>query len=430
VGRRRPASIVAALALAAILAGCSERPRLNPLDPGNVGTGGQIPGFNALAGDGQVELRWIRLTQQGVLGYSVERWWPGGTPEVLAESLPPGTSGLVDYDVQNDSTYVYRLLAHIESSTDATSPPDTSTPGARKIVVLSAGLPGLVGLTPDARDILYSERSSEAYGEIALDSVHVVNWLTLPEAGLVIRKGFDGLPAGSQLGVADPASVSVTALRGVGWVASAALQNVRSYGPSLDDPNPQVTISGVGRARVVRAGTADPSVWVGNEDGTVFRFTPAGTLLGRWSLGTPILAIALDEAEEKAWVAAGMNGVDNLYVIDGVDSTATLTRSGLPNVVDLAFAAPTRWLWISCRGTPRAANGLLIRADDAGVAEMTLSGIEPFGLTVGTGGTSCWVSELRSNQLVQIARDGTALVRSVSMDTPYRQSVLDPVSSP
>jgi len=65
--------VLAAIALVA-LAGCTNRDRSNPLDPRNARTGGTIPGFNAVAGDSVVELRWPSLQQEGVTGYRVQRW--------------------------------------------------------------------------------------------------------------------------------------------------------------------------------------------------------------------------------------------------------------------------------------------------------------------------------------------------------------------
>jgi len=78
---------------------------------------------------------------------------------------------------------------------------------------------------------------------------------------------------------------------------------VRAFGPNPASVDTFRTISSLGEAHVVEAGTADPTVWVGNEAGTVRRFTADGILLNEWSLGARVIAIALDEAAERAWTA-------------------------------------------------------------------------------------------------------------------------------
>jgi hypothetical protein len=414
------------LVLAALVGGCSERPRLNPLDPENVETGGRLTSLQALAGDSQVELRWDRLTQTGVLGYAVQRWIPGRAPVSLFDAdLPPGYSGTVDTTAQNDTTYVYRLVAHLETGDSAVSPADTATPGTRKIVALSAGLPGLVGLTADARELLYESPSGTLYGAIALDKVHQVVWLTLPDDGRVERRAFNSLTVGPSLYLPDPADVSVSNLRGVGWVVSPTIEQARSYGPLLTDENPATTIASVGPVRAVRAGTLDPSVWLGNASGVVRKFSTGGVLQGTWSLGSPVVTMALDEEAGRAWVACGANGADALYMIDPADSSVALKQSGLRNVVSLVFTPANRSLWISQRGDPQARNGALVRASDEGAPLMTLSGLEPFGLAVDPGGANCWVSDLASGRLLLLAPDGTVLLRSAPIDKPYGVALLD-----
>lgn len=422
---------IAALLTAGLAAGCSERARLNPLDPENARTGGMLPGFQALAGNGFVDLRWVRLTQEGVLGYRIQRWKPGEPPADLGDvDYPPSYAGAVDFDVANDSTYVYRLVAHLASGDSAASPPDTATPGTRRIVVLSAGLPGLVGLTADAREILYAQFSTEAYADVALDSLHAFLWLTRTDAGEVLRRDFNGSTVGVPIAVAGPASVSVSSLRGVGWVGLPDLQQARSYGPDPNSGAAKDSLSSVGHVRALEAGTTDPSVWLGNEEGVVLRFTLDGARAGQWSLGAPVAAIALDEDRRSAYVACGRNGIDDLYRIDTADSTVTPLLAGLQNVVDLAFSRKTRSLWISERGTPNAGNGRLRLATEAGAILMTRSGLEPFGLAIDPAGSSCWVSDLRSNRLLEVSPNGGTLRMSPVLDTPYRQVLYDPDASP
>lgn len=412
------------MALAALLAGCAQRDRLNPLDPKNGATGGKIAGFNVLAGNRQVEIRWTRLPQQDVGSYWLLRWRPGESPQYLSESYGKTISGTIDSAVTNDETYNYRLVAFFLSGDSAVSQTDTATPGSRKIAVLSAGLPGLIGLTPDARDILYVQPAGEAYEDMELDRVHTLLWLTMPQAGFILRTYFDGRPAGPTISHPHPADVSVSDLRGVGWIAFPDDHLVRAFGPNPASIDTFRTISSVGEAHVVEAGTADPTVWIGNEAGTVRRFTSDGVLLNDWSLGARVIAIALDEAAERAWAAVRTSSGDNLYVLDARDSTATKTGGLWSGIADLAVDAATRSLWVSERGTPRAKNGRLTRLSSSGVTQAVLAGIEPFGIMVDPLTGNCWASELSTSRVVEVSPGGLILRGSAPIDVPYAVRVV------
>lgn len=411
--------------LGALLAGCSERERLNPLDPENSETGGKIAGFNALAGNGQVEIRWDRLTQTNVAGYRILRWRPGEAPVYLDESYGSGIAGAVDTTVSNDETYVYRLVATFTSGDSAISPADSATPGTRKIAVLSAGLPGLVGLTPDARDVLYNQPSIEAYEDMEVDRTRDVLWLTLPDRGQILRNFFDGRPAGPTIVASAPSDVSVSNLRGVAWLAFPQVGTVRAFGPDLASTVPLHSISSLGEVRVAEAGTLDPTVWMGNDEGIVFRFTLDAVPVASWTVGSSVVAIALDEAMQRAWVATRGASGDALLVIDGTDSTVTALPGGFSNIADLAFEPTTRSLWISERGPPGKGQGRLSRATDLGVILMNRTGIEPFGIMADPTSGRCWVSELASNRILEIAPSGTIVRRSGAINVPYAVRVVE-----
>ncbi len=422
-GRYRTA--LAGAILGALLAGCAERERLNPLDPENNETGGKIAGFNALAGNRQVEIRWDRLTQTNVAGYRILRWRPGEAPVYLDESYGSGIAGAVDTTVSNDETYVYRLVAAFTTGDSAISPADSATPGARKIAVLSAGLPGLVGLTPDARDVLYNQPSIEAYEDMEVDHTRDVLWLTLPDQGQILRNFFDGRPAGPTIVANAPSDVSVSNLRGVAWLAFPQEGTVRAFGPDLASTVPLHSISSLGSVRVAEAGTVDPTVWMGNDQGIVFRFTLDAAPVASWNVGAPVVAIALDETMERAWVATRGASGDALLVIDGNDSTVTALPGGFSNIADLAFEPARGFLWISERGPPGKSQGRLSRATDLGVILISRTGIEPFGIMTDPSSGNCWVSELASNRILEIAPSMTIVRRSAVINVPYAVRVVE-----
>jgi len=421
---KRALAVSAAAALLALLVsgGCAERDRSNPLDPLNHKTGGGPSGFNALAGDRQVELRWTRLTQQGVLGYRIQRRVPGSAFAYLGDTLGSNLAGAVDSSVTNGFTYIYRLVADLASGDSVVSPPDTATPGTRKVTALAAGVPGRVGLTPDGRDILFSLEAVDAFEDMEFDSVHSAVWLTLPGEGAVLREHFDGTSAGPPIGVTGPSDVTVSKIRGVGWVAIPSLGGVEAFGPDINSTTPRASINNLGEPHVVEAQTPNPSVWIGNQAGTAFRYSLDGSAeLGAWNLGSRVIAIALEDT--AAWVATRASESDafhdKLYRIDPADSSVTLVRSGLLNLADIAFDRLTQRLWVSERGAPNHGAGRLTAISKDGVTYVQVLSIEPYGIGLEASTGNCWVSDLKSGRVFEIASTGVFLRWSPPIDVPY-----------
>ena len=418
------------LVLAAlVLGGCTTRERSNPLDPRNSRTHGGIVGFNAIGADDIVELRWPPLLVDGVLGYRVQRWIPGGIPQELGSAdYHPDAGAAEDTSVTNDSTYVYRLVAHLENGDSAVSVPDTVTPGVRRIFVLMAGVPSFLRLSPDARDVLFERAANESYIDMELDRKSGLLWLSAEGSGSVIRKTPEGGTVGAVIQTASPGDLSVSSNRGIGWVVSLTDANVLSYGPNIDDPSPQRAINSVAHPRVVEAGSADLTVWIGNEEGFVYRFRAQDLVqTHEWNLGAGLIrAIALDEAVGGAWAATRSGNVGNLYYLNPADSSSTLVRTNLLNAADLAVDPMTGDLWISERGLPNQGIGRLSVITRSGTLLATVSGIEPYGIDVDPSNGSCWVTDLHSNRVLEIDRSGRTLRASPVLETPYAVRISHP----
>ncbi|HET9940630.1 MAG TPA: hypothetical protein VFR25_05980 [Candidatus Eisenbacteria bacterium] len=431
---RRAGWLLAILVLFAASGGCETRDRANPLDPYNNETGGLIQGFNALAGNRQVEIRWSRVKQNGLVGYRLLRWLPGDTPSVLEDHIASNLTGTVDSAVVNEESYVYQVVAHFQSGDTLASPPDTATPGTRQIIVLGADLPGMYGLTPDGRDILFAQQSQDAYEDMELDENRGILWLSIPLAGSVFRLFPRGADAAPEIQVRYASDVSISDQRGYGWVADPLAGEVHRYGPSLDDVDGTVPVR-AGEARVVEAGKHTPFVWIGNDAGQVFRYTTSDpiTSTGEWIVQGAVRAIAIDEGKGQAWVVVrphGETGTDDLYRIDPVDSTVTGVPFRLANVADVEFDEARHSLWVSEEGPPGLGSGRLDRLDDQGEIQATRSGIEPFGIHVDKQTGNCWVADLKSKRVLEVAPDGFVELRTTRIETPYLVRVIPGAPTP
>ena len=412
------ARVLLTVMLALTVGGCDLRDRSNPLDPRNRTTHGGLTGFNAIAEDRVVELRWTHLTQEGVEGYRVYRWTPGGQPRLLpGAEYPPHVSAAEDLTVQNDSTYLYRLVAYLASGDSSLSPADTVTPGTRRTLVLVAQLPGVVGLSPDARDILFQNADDEAYDNLDLDSTRGIFWLSQYDRGRIVGREFEGTGTGFEFFLEHPTDLAVTTGRGVVWAAQPERQRVARFGTT---DSSRIPIVGVGPARVVEANSDNATLWIGADDGGLFYASSASAdTLQSWRLPARVNAIAIDAAANAAWVTTRTGDLCDLYHVVPGNASVERVRTGLLNVTDLEVESVTGTLWVSERGAPLTGNGHLSRLGRAGEVLALVTGIEPYALAVEPGSSAVWVTDIKSDRLIEVSADGVILRRSPQLGVPY-----------
>ncbi|MGE5180402.1 MAG: hypothetical protein ACM3PF_15055 [Bacteroidota bacterium] len=424
------AILLASISGGAALDGCALRDRANPLDPRNGTTHGNLAGFNAIAGDHVVIFRWVQLTQQGVMGYRVDRWLPGEAPHALpGASYAPYVSSAEDLTVGNDTTYVYRLVALFASGDSAASPPDTATPGPRRTMVLVASLPGVAGLSPDARDIVYADPTDEPFHNLDLDSTRGIFWMTQFDRGLVTSRGFESIGAGTQFDVYHPVDIAITTVRGVVWVAQPEFGRVLRFGA----PD-TLSINGLGPVHAVEANSSNATLWIGSDDGRLFHTTAAtGATLESWTFPGPVNPIGVDEPLDVAWVAVRVGDLFDLYRVPaGSPGPPQLVRAGLVDVTDIAVEPETHSAWVSERGAPLAGAGRLTRFGPAGEVLATVTsvppggGIEPYALSIEPGTRDCWVTDLKSDRLIEFDSSGAVIRRSPALGVPYGVRVYRP----
>lgn len=405
--------------------GCSLRDRSNPLDPENQSTHGLLGGFNAVAGDNVVLLRWTPVSQAGIVNYRIDRWLPGATPAPLPGAVyPPYAVSAEDLSARNDTTYLYRVIARFASGDSIASPPDTVTPGTRRIMVLVGDLPGVAGLAPDARDVVYADGASEPYDEIDLDSTRGVFWLSQYERGLIASRRFESLSGGVEFEAYHPTDIAITTQRAIVWAAQPELSRVTRL---LASDTTGSAVFGVGPARVVESNSANATLWIGADDGGLYHAS-AATLdtLQSWRFPQRIGPIAVDEVSDEAWVAVRADDLFDLYLVTAGNPQPKLLRTGLLNVTDIEVEAATRTAWVSERGAPMAGNGRLARIARDGTVLATLVGIEPYALAIEPGSREVWVTDIRADRLIEVSAAGAILRRSPPLGVPYGVRVYRP----
>ena len=400
-------AVLPLLTALALLAGCSNRERANPLDPANPVTGGRPQGFNAVAGQSVVTLSWTAQPALAIDGFLLQRLVTGDS---LYRSVPaafaPGTSGYTDLLVSDGSLIRYRLYYLIHGSPGHLPAEDEATPGPQRPWVADVGAGTLVLLSPDGRDVVSSSRDAGDLQSLAVDPADGRVWTSSRFDGLVTtRLPGDRVPV-NILGLGQPFSLAVSPRDHGAWICElgGALVHYSASGTSLPGRVDLLdTPSGVA------VSLRDYSVWVCENGGDRVRhFDSAGGLIATGYVGTPS-RLAVDSVSGQAWVtslslgriwrlsalgarldsssvAAGPIGIamdarrgrvwvadavgDRVVVLDLANMHSVLfTVTSLPQARDVDVDPATGEAWVVAR-----ASNEVVRISPAGVVLQRLGG--------------------------------------------------------
>jgi DNA-binding beta-propeller fold protein YncE len=376
---RAGAALLVLVVLAALAAGCSERPRANPFDPANPATGGRPAGFQALAGDGRVTLRWLNASAPGLVGYQVMRSLSatsGFTP--ISSVLPPGTGSFSDVGLLNGVDHYYRLYYVFGSGPGSLYASDVATPGPLTPWVADDGPPALYRLSNDGR--------------------HVVEYI--PNAFATSASDID-VDRGS----------------GAVWAADPLQGLLTIYQPSTGH---SALVQGLGEPVAIAVDSIDHTAWVGESTaGTVEHFAPDGSLASPPSLGvfdSPI-GLAIDPNDRSVWVCERTGS--RVRHVDR--SGAPLSTSYVINPSRVAVDSVTRDAWVTS-----FSHGLIVHLTAAGVRSDSLATITgPVGIVVDGPRGSIWVTDPVAGTVTALTTGGAIKSKTSGLAGAY-DLALDP----
>jgi DNA-binding beta-propeller fold protein YncE len=356
--RRLPAVLTLALPL---LAGCSSRARLNPFDPANPATSGQPVGFEAVAGDQSVLLRWQVSFTPRLIGYQLFRLAPGDTTfRPLTVVLPPTTSSQSDFGLLNGAEHRYRLTFVTADGMAGRPAEDIAMPGPLRPWVADPQRGSLMRLSADGR--------------------HVAESITPADGG-------------------DPVAVDVDPVRGRVWAVSPG-GDVLVYEPGSGRSS--LVGQGLGTLACVVADPRDSSAWVGDvTNGSVAHLLPSGQ-----RAQPPLLSglqypgsLAFDRSSHSLWVAEQAGGrVRRFSAAGALAATATVAQPSR-----IAVDPVTHEAWVSS-----LALGRIVRLSSDGTALDTIAFcVGPIGIAVDAIRRRIWVADARANRVVALSPDGT-----------------------
>jgi DNA-binding beta-propeller fold protein YncE len=404
----------ALLALALLLAGCSERARLNPFDPANPNTGGRPPGFAAVAGNQSVRLSWDQVSSPTLAGYQLFRLAPGDSLfRALTGVLPPSQTSQGDFGLLNGAEHRYRLYFVIAGGLGDTPAEDVATPGPLRAWVADYGARTLVRLSADGRHVAESFAPAGGAYPVAVDVSLPTGrvWAVGPAGDVLVYEPSVGRSTVIGQGLGTLGAVAVDPADSSAWVGDVSEGRLVHLMPSgmLADP-PMLTA--LGYPGSVALDAANRSIWVVEQDSNrVRRYTAGGALAFMARVEMPS-RIAVDPVTHEAWVTS-------LYaarvVRVGPEGALLDTVTACAGPIGVAVDAARRRVWVADTGADR----VLVLAMDGSVV-LTVPG-QPGAreLTVDPTTGEAWVTLGATGEVSRLSATGQELARAGGLASPW-----------
>lgn len=400
---RRHAALLT-LALLAAAAGCSERQRLNPLDPANPETGGRPAGFNAVAGFASVTLTWTARTDLGIDGYRLFRRVPGDSVyRPLAGLLPPAQSRFLDAGLPHTGDYAYRLQFVVGGALSGLPAEDVAGPGAARPWVADAGAGALVRLSPDGRDVaLRAFRALQPYAlEVNPRTGQV--WLADPLANTLETADADLLAFRQVLGLQGPYTMAVSPRDQSVWVCEldGSLAHVTASGT----PGTPARIGLLDGPTGVAVHPADHSIWIAEQDGSRVRHLTFDAVPIAASVLDSPTRVAVDSVSKNAWVTSLARGrIHRLN--EAAQPRDSLDYAQGPIGIAVDWRRDRVWVADAAGGAV-----LLIDASTRALLRRIPAIGEPREVSVDRVTGECWVVARGERAVYRFAPDGRVLAR-------------------
>jgi len=213
------------------LGACTERQHRNPLDPLSRNPEKVLEPLAAIAGNGEVILRWDFSHFDDIGGYQLYR--RSGTDTFkLISPLAPGTGEFVDTDVQNGISYDYRLALQVEDEGELfLHEVLRATPGV-EVCWVGDRMSGLVWkISPDGRSAQFGRGRFPDLRGLALNRGDGSVWVSDGRMEELARIGAE---AEAEIEVyrakiGTPGSLSIDSYNGLVWVIDSERKQVKFF---------------------------------------------------------------------------------------------------------------------------------------------------------------------------------------------------------
>lgn len=386
-----------------LLAGCSDRPRLNPLDPKNPNTQGRPTGLNVISVRDTVQLQWDRLEVNDLSGFQIYRQLQGESRFSPIAQTPPGVFSYRDVPAKFDTTRNYRISALAPNFESPLTDAVTITPGPTFSWVADGRSGDLIKLTHDGRhEILRSGAFFNPF-RLQIDVQRGYVWVLEEFFGSELgRLDLNGRNVRRFDQIDGPADLAVDKSDGSVWVADTLTNGLMKF---ASDGTRVMNNEAYKKIVALAVHPQTREIWALSRDSLrVFIFSPTGALRRRAnvSLQRP-RDIDIDDRTGKVWIADGTRVIR----LDAQGNLETLSAPAFRFVYRLSADEVTGGCWLIDYSTAVGDSRIVKLVPDGALSFDAIRGFDiPASLAANPHDGSCLVADFGNNRLVRVSADG------------------------
>jgi len=207
---------------------CSDRERLNPLDPSNPVTHGVPQDLELSSNKKNISIRWSKINNNSITGYNIWRTQSDQEKLTLVKTLPEEFTSTSDTVFYYDTTFSYRLSAITDSWESPKTNPQSIIPGPFNYWIADY-YQGIVSrISYDGAHVL---SQNYIYTPIAIDidPVHKILWLGRASPPQIVRFDFNGEAQLMQELISSPIDIAVDSTSGDVFVANLSATELKHF---------------------------------------------------------------------------------------------------------------------------------------------------------------------------------------------------------
>ncbi len=407
-----------------ILVACTERSRLNPLDPQNPQTGGKPTGLRVISDLDTVRLRWNTLAIRDLPGFNVYRKLPAENEFSLIGQTSAPTNVFEDLSDRYGVLHSYRITARVAGLETPPSEEATITPGPTVVWVADIDNRAVIKLTHDGRHEILRSRAFIDPFRLKVDKRRGTVWVLEDFSGNFGRLDQNGQLLGISERFFEAVGLALDAEDGSIWVGDNNEKRVWHFdreGTRLARLDSLPEFSALAFNPFVE------ELWVATTNGEqLLRIKKNSAQIQRVNLqpswSGPVRDLAIVETTGEAWMAAG----DRVVRLNANGEVALVTTEEFTFAARVAIDQASGACWV-LDDVRQFLQSRVIKLEANGQVQLRLEGFDrPQGLAVNPFDASCYVLDTLQGRLVKISSEGTITVGYANLLTPLDIDIVMP----
>lgn len=408
---RKWLAVTAMASLVWLTTGCSDRERLNPIDPRNPDTHGKPVGLHAISMRDTVELGWQALGLRGLLEYRIYRRTANNANFALIDSVSGDVHSFRNFGLVLGLRYIYRITARFGETESSPSDTVSITPGPAFTWVADLGSGAVVKLTHDGLHELIRARNFVQPVRLQANPKTGQLWVIDNISRELLRVEANGRFSGIRAVMQRPVDIAIDSTENTIWVADSNIGVVKFNGEGSQKA--QVSLPGV--TAVAYNYSAD-ELWA--LDGTkkkLWRINRIATTIVE--SGVTLIrprSISIDRRSGQAWIADSTR----VLLVRANGQTDTTRGHAFSYARKVTVNQNTGECW-AIDWSPNFAQSRLIKFSAGGTKLFSIENFSaPSALSVNVFDGSCFITEPQLSRLTHVSTTGKIISQSGNISVP------------